>query len=359
MMFTMKRFYFLIILLVAGGGTAFSQSTNCTQVLSLVRLTYEQGRLHELPQLADACLTAAPGKGFTKEQKREAYRYLTLAYIYLEEPEKADETMLKLLDTDHFYQINLASDPAEFIALYNKFRHEPLFRVGLKFGLNLTQPTALSYYNIGSTAGGMGKYSLSSSFQILALFEKDLTKKLIIAPEVGLVLRGYNYSNSNLLVADDPAVPASVSTQNLIVKQSYLDLNGIVQYKIKSSIQLQTYIGGGPGISYLLSSTDQATTVLGNEFTITGSTVDDTKSFNKLMYSFSVVAGAKLKFGEIYVTGDLRYQIGLSNVINKSSRSNMSLVYDYQAQYNDYRMSNLMLNIGIIYPYFKPKKLIK
>jgi len=37
----------------------FSQATNCTQVLRLVRSTYEQGRLHELPTLmTDVCMVS-------------------------------------------------------------------------------------------------------------------------------------------------------------------------------------------------------------------------------------------------------------------------------------------------------------
>src|SRR5882672_2230160 len=116
----MKRLYFLIIGSVVNVTTAFSQASNCTQTLRLIRTTYDQGRLHELPSIAEGCLTAPKGKGFTDEEKKEAYRYLTLAYIYLEEPEKADEMMLKLLETEHFYVVNTSIDPAEFIALYKK-----------------------------------------------------------------------------------------------------------------------------------------------------------------------------------------------------------------------------------------------
>src|SRR6185503_8750501 len=97
----------------------------------------EQGRLHELPEIVAECLRKSPKEGgFTKEEKKETYRLLTLAYIYLEEPEKADQMMLELLKTDHFFEINPALDPAEFIALYKKHRTTPLFRVGAKFLVN-------------------------------------------------------------------------------------------------------------------------------------------------------------------------------------------------------------------------------
>src|SRR5258708_10164394 len=141
-MMNMKRLYGLIIFSLLTTTAAFSQVSNCTQVIRLVRSLYETGRLHELRTATEGCLAAAKGKGFTDAEKREAYRYLTLAYIYLEEPEKADEMMLKLLDTDHFYEVNSAVDPAEFIALFNKFRHVPVFRLGFKIGLNATLPTA-------------------------------------------------------------------------------------------------------------------------------------------------------------------------------------------------------------------------
>ena len=356
----MKRLC-LLILTAACASNAFAQATNCTQVLRLVRSTYEQGRLHELPALMEGCLNGIGEKGFTKIDKREAYRYLTLAYIYLEEPEKADESMLKLLDTDHFFQVNQALDPAEFIALYNKFRHDPLYSINLKFGVNASQPSISNYYNIGSTGGGQGKYGLGIAFQVMATFEKSLLgkfKKFVVAPEVGYVARSFSYENPQLAVADEDPTKA-ISSQSFAFSQNWLDLYGIVLYKFKDTQDLKTYIGGGPGISYLLSSTNQASTKLGNDFTVTGTAIKDTDSYNKLVYSFTVMAGAKLKVGELYLLADVRYQYGLSNAIKSSTRTNSAIGFDYQGQYNDYKMNNIMINIGLSYPVFKPKKLIK
>jgi len=356
----MKRLYFLAACLALGISPAFSQASNCTQVLRLIRTTYEQGRLHELPNLSESCLRGTGAQAFTKEERKEAYRYLTLSYIYLEEPEKADEMMLNLLNTDHFYVPNKEVDPAEFIALYNKFRHDALFRVGLKFGLNLTQPVVTGYYNVGSAGAGQGKYTFSPSFQVYGVFEKDITRKLpiVLAAELGYVARGYTYTNDNLATADeDPTKP--ISTQEFIFSQNYLDLNVIGQYKLANSINLQTYVGGGPGISYLLSSSNQATTILGNGFTVSGGAVDDIPSYNKVLISATLVAGVKYKFGEVYLTAEARYQIGFTNVVNPAVRTNPEIAFDYQGRYNDYRFNNMIVNIGIIYPFFKPLKLIR
>ena len=359
----MKRLYFLAFCWAAGVTPAFSQASNCTQVLRLIRTTYEQGRLHEVPGLAEGCLKGEGTQGFSKDEKREAYRYLTLSYIYLEEPEKADDAMVALLNTDHFYQPNKEVDPAEFIALYNKFRHDPLYRVGLKFGLNLTQPVVTNYYNVGSAGAGQGGYSMVPNLALYGVFEKDFFFKapwnrLVLAAELGYIIRSYTYTNDQLATADEDDAMA-ISNQEFQFTQSFLDLNVIGQYKLKNTINLQTYVGGGPGISYLLGSQNEASTVLGNGFTVTGSSVDDTESYNKLLYSLNLVAGVKYRFGEVYLTAEGRYQMGFTNVVNPESRTNPEIAYDYQGRYNDYRISNLTVTIGIIYPHFKPLKLIR
>lgn len=359
----MKRLYFLATCWLFGLVPAYSQTPNCTQTLRLIRTTYEQGRLHELPLMSDKCLKDLGPNGFSTEERKEAYRYLTLAYIYLEEPEKADESMVQLLNTDPFYEPNKEVDPAEFIALYNKFRHDPVWRAGIKFGANLTQPVVTNYYNVGSEAAGQGSYAMGISYQLYATFSKDFFRKppwknLVLIGEVGYVSRSYSYTNDRLATADEDPTRA-VSNQTSKFTQSFLDVNFIGQYKLKSTVNIQTYVGAGPGFSYLLSSSNEASTVLANGFTVTGSAVDDTESYNKILISANLVAGVKYRFGEVYVTAEARYQMGFSNMINPSARTNPEIAYDYQERYNDYRINTMMIVVGIIYPHFKPLKLIR
>src|SRR5690348_11970776 len=113
----MKKTLLLLTVLLAAG-VARAQLTSCAQTLRLARSTYEQGRLHEVPELLERCLE----NGFSRQEKVEAYKLLCLSYIYLEEPAKADEAMLDLLRTDHYFEINETTDPAEFVALYKTFR---------------------------------------------------------------------------------------------------------------------------------------------------------------------------------------------------------------------------------------------
>src|SRR6185369_2070601 len=188
---------FVLVCLI-GFNSAFAQQGGA-QTLRLAQSIYEQGRLHELPSL----LKDKQIKTYSKSDQVNAYRLLTLANIYLEEPERADSSMLKLLRTEHFYEPNEQVEPAEFIGLYKTFRTKPVFNIGLKFGANMTMPllTEQQYVSVGSE--GQGKYSTPLNIQLGIVFEKALfsnsknktLNRLTFAPEVFYTSRSFGYNN--------------------------------------------------------------------------------------------------------------------------------------------------------------------
>lgn len=347
---------------------SWGQISNCGQTLRLARATYEQGRLHELPTLINDCLNGVGSNTFSKEEKVEAYRLLTQSYIYLEEPEKADEAMLGLLKTDHFYKPNPAVEPAEFIALYNKFRTKPLFSVGLVLGGNVTFPTVTGNYYIGVNGVGNGVYTPGLGFQVGLVFERDIFQfkkgflnNLTLAPELMLIQRSFTYTNDNYFISD--ITGESIGTQEAIARGTWFDFNALVQYRIPTNKGLQIYVGAGPGISYLFNNTSQLNLRInpatGTSQSVSGPDVEFTDAFNKVVYSATFNAGGKFRIGSIYVKADVRYQLGFVNLIEAGNRSNSEAVFDYGFQNNDFKQSGLLLNIGFTYPYFRPKKLIR
>ena len=142
-----------------------------------------------------------------------------------------------------------------------------------------------------------------------------------------------------------------------LLKQRWLDLNLLVQYKLSES-KFNPYISIGPGIGLLLKSSNNISTEVDGQGTITGSDIDTKSSYNSLAYSAIVAVGSKIRLGSFYLTGDIRYQYGLNNVVNESSRSNLEALFDYGYVPSNYRQNNLTINFGIVVPYFSPKKLI-
>lgn len=346
-----------VLIFVCGYG--YAQTSTCAQTLRLARSTYEQGRFHEIPALLENCLASGDSK-FTKQERVEALRILTLAYLYQEEPVLADETMIRLLSTDHFFEINENVDPAEFTALYRTFRTKPLFSIGLKFGANSTYSSAINNYYVGGASVGKGEYSPVFNIQYGVVFEKELfggrgDSKWTAAPEILFMNQSASYANESLSINDETGLPYS-NIENKF-SQSRLDLNGMIQYKIKD-IGINPYIAIGPGISFLMKSSAEILTSFPQEGSVvTGPGVDVTDTYNPFDYTLNIGGGLKVKFGDIYVTVDARYKYGLTNLVKESARSNPEATYDYGFGNNDFRQSSVMVNIGFIWPYFNPKKL--
>jgi outer membrane protein W len=268
--------------------------------------------------------------------------------------------MLDLLNSDHFFKPNDAVDPAEFIALYRKFRVDPLFRVGLKLGPTATMPSILETYYVGGNAQGNGKFAPKVGFSIGLVFEKDFPgfiKNFSIAPEVVFISRSYNYTNTLLTESDQTPDEAVIAQDQNLLKQSWLDLNLLVQYKLKES-KFNPYISIGPGISYLLNSTNNIATQVEGQGAITGSDIDTQNSYNPLAYSAIISLGSKIRLGGFYLTGDIRYQYGLNNVVDTSNRSNEEALFGYGYVPPNHRQNNFTVNVGLVIPYFSPKKLI-
>ncbi len=354
----MKHFIFLFLFCLLGYDFAFAQQQSGAQTLRLARSVYEQGRLHEIPDLINKNVAS-----FSKTELVDAYRLLTLSYIYLEEPEKADESMQKLLNTDHFYEPNPNVEPAEFVGLYKTFRTTPVFSYGVKFGGNTTMPLLNSIYYSSSAAPGNGKYALKFGFQAGAVFEKEFfsdskkafLKKLVFAPEVLYTSRTFGYTNANVFVSD--LAGTSVEDQVVTVKQTWLDINPVFQLKLSKS-KFNPYVGLGPGASLLLSAKNtMVSTRKGGAGVVSGPDVDFKKSYNAIVPSVIISAGAKYRFGDFYITGEVRAQYALANPVNKSARSIPDGAFDYQYILPNYKPLNLAINLGIVIPYFNPIKL--
>jgi hypothetical protein len=337
---------------------------NCTQTLRTARGTYDQGRLHELPVLVNGCLTKSEDNGgFTQAERIEAYRILTLSYIYLEEPAEADQALINLLHTDPFFQVNPEVDPIEFKNLYKKFRTNPIYRVGLRFGGNTTHVNVLTNHYMWAASAGKGEYKSKIGIQIGGSFEKDLNDRFIANAEGLYSTYSVIYNNG------DPLSESSSGTETgqieHIIAQSKAQLNLLVLYRLKKPVNIADkfipYVGLGPTVNYLLASSFEGNTNIDEE--VTGPAFSTTTHYKPLTFAVTAVAGVRVKVGGIYISGDVRFQYGFMNVVNKSNRWRWTVddekLVDFGYVDNDFSLSQSMFNLGIIVPKFSPKKLIR
>ncbi len=327
----------------------FTQAQTCPQVLRLARSTYEQGRLHELESLLKGCLD---GVDFSSQERVEAYKLLTLSYIYLEEPEKADETMLKLLQTDHYFVINPAIDPAEFVALYNSFRHDPIYRIGIKAGSNITQP-GVSSYNAANEGTNSYQYKFGFNFLVSAEFPLAFNKKLTFNPELGLIIKSFGYSSTTLNTGGTTA-SETIGKEN----QTWISLPVSLQYRLSNTSKFNPYVSLGASAGYLLSSSIDAETKRPGNQAVEAKTFDAKSIRQSLNISVIGSAGIKLEVKGGYFTAEARLYYGLSKINSRESLlANQFLVNDYQYVDGIFSLNSVALNIGYTYNIFKPVKL--
>lgn len=347
--------------------TVYAQETqpqlNCTQTLRTARSIYDQGRLHELPTWLNGCLIKSEDNGgFTTTERIEAYRILTLSYIYLEEPDEADRSMVNLLHTDPFFQLDEEVDPVEFKNLYKKFRTNPVYRIGIKIGGNTNHVNVISNHYMWTASKGQGKYNAKVGLQVGLAFEKDITDRLIANPEVLYTSYSFNYVNPHMLSTDNTTQGGDAEHT---ISQSRLQANLLVQYKLKETQSIADkfipFIAVGPTVAVLTSSQFAGNTNVDQE--ITGTPLDTKANYRPVTFALTAMAGAKLRVGGFYITGDVRFQYGFLNIVNEDKRlrweGDSAQLWDYGYVDNDYSLSQSMFNLGIIFPRFNPKKLIR
>lgn len=120
--------------------TSWSQ-TSCSDQLRLAQRRYDSGLLDDIPGILLPCLD----KGFTQEEKANAYKMLIQTYLFSDLPEKADEIMLRFLREFPEY-ILLPNDHSEFKNLYGTYRTTPIMKIELSLGTNLSMPWVKEFY---------------------------------------------------------------------------------------------------------------------------------------------------------------------------------------------------------------------
>ncbi len=348
--------YCFALLLISGvviKTTAQEQTTACAQVLRSARAVYEDGRLHEMPTLLSSCLNT----GFSKEERVEALRLLTLTYLYLGEPIKAEESMVRLLKADSFFEINEVVDPTEFINLYRQYRTDPIFNVGFYFGVNNTQNSITTVHYVFPDGAGKGKFTGAININLGIAFEKELTDKITINPELAMISRSFSYSNNDLFY-DSTGVATENSGISATLSQTWLDFNALVQYKFYEKRNSNFYVFLGPGIQYLLKNSVQAETRNGTQVII-GPGIDLRNTNNSINYAATLGFGGRIRLGAIYFRPDIRYQYGLNNIIDPNNRqqNDSEALLRYGLPNSDYRTNAIQVNLAIVYPIFSPKKL--
>jgi hypothetical protein len=353
----MKKLYAVFLFTFASIG-AFAQASSCAQSLRLAQSVYDQGRLHELEDLITKALNNQSALCGQAEQV-SLLKLLTLAYIYLEEPEKADASMLKLLQTDHYFEINPAVDPAEFVALYRTFRTHEIYRIGAVLGVNAARP------NIRNTVSAVelsddSKYSYAIGILFGASADIPLDRKDKLTLHGELL---YSQKKFNLELITDRSLAGDGSATNQfqgIETQNWLSLPMSIEYKLlknKEKGKFYPFAFGGVAIDYLLNSKITSEVIRSNTTSIQEATFELNPQRTKTNLSLQVGGGAKFKMGGGLFIARVTYTYGLTNVNSlETSYANEQATWGQGYADPVYKISSLSISGSYVLNMFNPKK---
>jgi hypothetical protein len=326
---------------------AQQKTTTCAQTLRLARSIYENGRLHELPALMGDCIAKTE---WSTQERVDAYKLLTLSYIYLEEPEQADEMMLKILQTDPEFKPNDNIDPAEFVALWRTFRTEPVYRLGVKGGPNATQPNVHSYSPLNE---GTENYSYGFGFHAgvsgeIAIFND----KLFLNPELLYSVKSFK-ANNTFFEGDQ-------STKGTI-KMNWISLPVSVQYPLLVSNKIDPkwvpYVSGGVSMDYLLGVTTDLVTKINDQSDVATSTTGKDGKAQYASFNFAPIisAGVKGKVKKAEIVAEIRFNFGVSTIFNDLYKS-QSEVFGNKFVHGPFSLNTLSVSFGYLMNKYIPRK---
>lgn len=354
----MRRLLSLILLAISFGSFAQTGPTPA-QTLRLARATYEQGRLHEIPtQLSEDVISA-----MNKQEKVEAYKILCLSYIYLEEPEKADEAMLNILRSDPYFEINEAVDPAEFVALYHTFRTLPIFRIGGKLGVDAARPNVKENVTAGDIAGD-SKYKPLIGINFGVFADVPFNKRLVVHGEILYSQKRFGLTQVFNRFNGDPDDDSNFQNKTEVTEsQTWLSLPVSVQWKpfsnaSKFNEKFNPYISAGVAVDYLLAAKITGEQIRDEQSSVQEKTFEFKPSRNSLNISLLAAAGIKVRVGGGYIVGEVRYLHGITKISSKETAfKNQEITWELNYADPVFKISSLGISAGYIQNIFNPKKL--
>lgn len=351
----MRKLYLTACAVALCYGFVFAQSTtpNCPQTLRLASSTYEQGRLHEVRGILDGCLKSG---GFNDQEKEAAYKLLALSYLYLEEPEQADEAMLNLLRTNPYFEVKTASDPAEFIALYKTFRTRPIYRIGLNVGVNATQPNVIS--NTSTIEDSKNEFRYKIGFQFAATADVPLSKKLTLNGGIGYQQKSFELTSTVETAATDQQGGDLIVNELIATQvQNWIAIPISVQYLLKE-MKYNPYISAG------ISTDVRLNTEVTAERSREGQTSIEPKAFDynyqtKLVnVSAIVAAGSKVRVGGGFIVIEAKYAYGLTGITKEStSYQDQEIFLTYGMPNTNIKLNTFSITASYVQNIFNPKKL--
>ncbi len=340
-------------------GMLFSQqgTAQCANNLKTAQANFSEGHLYAIPSLLEPCLK----KEFSKQDKLDAYRLLTLTYLYIDDPISAKRSFLDLLALDPEYRVDSTSH-IELLHLSKEYITTPIVSWRVRGGTNMSTVTVTKVNGSYNLNQNKELYKVGFGVSLIGSLDIHFSKNVSVSIESDLSYKSFNYQNT---VFNSNGVSNSKDLINLKEKSYNIGLPITVSYTLyKNTFYPYIYGGYSPGYNFITSTNAKYTKIENETVLVTEDNNLNISSIrNRLMHSGIVGIGLKRRFNYNYVFVDLRYKFGLTDRLNGDTQNDFEIeptinryIFTYQQLDNDFRQNEFTLTLGYIWPKYKPRK---
>ncbi len=347
------RFFVLVLI------TFLSQQAQaqCTENLKKAQVSFNEGHLYQIPSLLEKCLR----KGFSEQDKLEAYELLTLTYLYIDDPISAERSFLDLLTLNPEYRVD-STTQIELLHLSKEYITTPIISWRARFGVNSTTVSVTDRSGTHSLNDNKEAYKMGLGVSAIASLDIHFNRNLSVSIESDFSYNSFNYQNTVFNVNE---VSNAKDLINLKEKSYNIGLPITLNYTLYRN-KYYPYIYAGYSPSYnILTNTNAHYTQIDDETEI----ITEDKNLNlssirnRMIHSGIIGVGLKKRIKHNYIFVDLRYKFGLSKRLNKETKNNFDTessinkyLFEYQQIDNNFRQNELTFTVGYIWPKYKPRK---
>jgi hypothetical protein len=371
-----KRLFILLFVLTWSAHSTLAQKDDCELTISRALDEFNAGHFYIIPSILSPCLNQ-----FTREQGQRAYLLLTQTYLLLDDPIGARQSYLNVLKANPEFLTDTALHSIDVIYLSKKFTATSIFSWFAKIGSNVAMPRTIYDLNTFGETVNEG-YKLNVGYQIGMGGDLTINEKINARAELMFMMATYKQETSDYFVMDKKEFTDHQMWISLPLTAMYCDQLG----------KYRPYGYLGYSFQYLLA--DRAGIVITNNRPIpppssnpTDNNVRDREDASeesptldmldkRNRWNQAIVAGGglKIKIGLDFIFVDVRYSLGLRNVVSEKSTYVNNTVLDLispeyvksqeiatrYAHVDDYfRLDNLSLSVGFLRPLYKPRELKK
>jgi opacity protein-like surface antigen len=329
----------------------------CELILSDAEGHFGAGRFSDIPALLQACIDR---NAYSREEQIRVYMILTQVYLLSDDPVNAEASYLKLLTADPEFVASESVDPIDVVYLSKKFTTTPVFTPHFKIGPNLaTQQVIYEMDPVLTSDQVRVERRPQAGVSVGAGIEWNINDNLGIGGEALFTYASFRSDYSNIFGNDHLRV---------IERQFWADFPFYVRYGYHLG-KVRPYAYAGYAINILLG--DQLnlsySDVSGGEVTpVEGPNIR--VMYQRQIFNTSMVfgGGIKYKFGRNFLLFDLRYNGGLTSVVNEATNPYSEATFELSLPSTRYayigplfRVNSYTFSFGFVRPLYDPRKVAK